>query len=92
MYDDEYEFIYDDEDSRNYEEFDDTEEVMEERIEEIRGTIKSGTCPECGGKNTMKYKGNICFICSKCKLAWAEDIYYKWILGYPIIFDDGKVY
>lgn len=86
---DEYDDIYDYdiEDSRNYEELDENEDP-EDAIERLRGTIARGNCIYCGGKLTMTYEGNICFVCSKCKKSVYEDIYYRWIAGYPVEFED----
>lgn len=75
---------YDEEDSRNYEEFDDTEDAMDEAIARLRGTISVGDCMECGAKDAMKYEGNVCFVCSKCKMAVHENLYYLWTAGFPI--------
>lgn len=51
---DEYDVIYDDEDSRNYEELDENED-HEEVIERLRGTIGRGDCLYCNGKNTIYF-------------------------------------
>ena len=85
---DEYDRIYDyDEDSRNYEELDESED-SEEIIERLRGNIGRGDCLYCDGKNTMEYEGFVCFICSKCGKSVHEDIYYRWAAGYPVEFED----
>lgn len=81
---DEYEEIY--EDDHEYEELDESEDV-EEVIEKLRGTIKSGDCLLCHGKNTMHYEGN-CFVCSKCNEAVSENMYYRWAAGYPVDLTD----
>jgi hypothetical protein len=86
---DEYDIIYnyDIEDSRNYEELYEDEDP-EEVIERLRGTIASGDCVYCGGKNTMEYVGDICFVCSKCGMSVHEDVYYRWAAGYDLEFED----
>lgn len=88
-FNDEYKEIYtpDDEDSRSYEEVNENEEP-EDIIKRLKGTIKSGDCLYCGGKNTMTYEGNICFVCSKCKKSTHENIYYLWAAGHPVEIDD----
>ena len=86
---DEYDDIY-----NNFDE--ESEEILEEpeydnmydEINNIRGTIQRGTCMFCGEENAMKYEGNVCFICSKCNEAVTEDIYYQWLLGYDMEFED----
>lgn len=84
---DEYDDIYgyDEEDSRNYEEFSEGEDI-DEIVENLRGTIPRGDCMLCGGKMTMEYVGGICFQCSKCGQGVHEDIYYRWVAG--VDFDD----
>ena len=84
-YDDIYD--YDIEDSRLYEEFDENESI-EDRIEELRGTIGRGDCLYCGAKNAMIYEENICFICNKCGKSVHEDIYYRWAAGEEIDLKD----
>lgn len=86
---DEYDIIYnyDDEDSRRYEELDENDDP-EEVIEKLRNTIGRGDCIYCDAKDGMEYEGNICFICSSCGRSVHEDIYYRWIAGYPIEFED----
>lgn len=86
---DEYDLIYDYdiEDSRLYEELDENEDLYE-IIEILRGTIGRGDCVYCNSKNSMEYEGHVCFICSKCGKSVHEDIYYRWIAGYPIEFED----
>lgn len=81
MYDD----IYDDE-LDEYEEFDENES-MEDAIERLKGTIASGDCIYCGGRNTMEYEGNICFICSKCGRSIHENLYYIWAAGFDVELD-----
>lgn len=71
---DEYDIIYDEE----------TGESPEDAIERLRGTISKGDCLYCNGKHTMKYTGDICFVCSECGQSVHEDIYYLWAAGYPI--------
>lgn len=86
---DEYDVLYnyDPEDSRNYTDLDENEDP-EDAIEELRGTIGRGDCMFCDGKQTMEYEGQVCFICSTCGKAVHEDLYYRWLLGYPITFED----
>lgn len=86
---DSYEDIYDYdvEDNTRYEELDENEDV-EDIIKKIRGTIGRGDCIYCGAKNAMEYVGDICFVCSKCKKSVHEDIYYRWIAGEEITFED----
>lgn len=90
---DEYEEIYDngDDNGIDYSDLDENEDP-EEAIEEIRGTIESGDCIYCNGRNTMKYDGSICFVCSKCRRSTHEDIYYRWVAGYSIEFEGDKFY
>ena len=61
---------------------------IEDAIEELRGNVGRGPCIYCGGKNTMTYEGDICFICSKCNMGVHEDIYYRWLAGETIEFED----
>lgn len=84
----EYERIYEliNDNDLNY---DDNAEL---EIEKLRGMISSGDCMYCGAKNAMKYEGKICFICSECKNSAHENIYYRWIAGYPIETDDYDEY
>ena len=86
---DEYDRIYDydSEDSRMYEELNENEDP-EEAVERLRNTIGRSDCIYCGGKNAMEYEGYICFICKDCGRSVHEDIYYRWIAGYPIDFED----
>ena len=88
---DEYDYIYDPDDME-YSEYDDEEDI-ESEIDSLRGTISSGDCIYCHGKNTMTFAGN-CFVCSKCGNSINEDSYYRWAAGYPIeIVDDlGRPY
>ena len=82
---DDYRYIYDEEDGRNYAELSENEyDDPEDIIEEMKGTIASGDCIYCGAKNAMKYEGNICFVCSKCGRSTHENIYYLWAAGYDI--------
>lgn len=83
-YDDVY---YDEEDGRMWEDLDENEDP-DDVVESLRGTIERGDCIYCGGKLTMTHEGNVCFICSKCGKAVDEDIYYRWIAGYPVEFED----
>lgn len=84
---DEYDIIYDFEDSRIFEELNECEDE-EDAIEHLRGTIVKGKCiyPDCQGE--MIYVGNICFVCSMCGRSVHEDIYYRWAAGYTIEFED----
>lgn len=84
----EYEDIYDYdiEDNTVYEEL--NEDDLDDIIEELRHTIGQGDCLYCGEKLAMKYEGQICFICSSCGKSVHEDIYYRWIAGYPIETED----
>lgn len=85
----EYEDIYDYDikDNAEYEElFED--ETEEEVIERLKDTIGQGDCLYCGAKLAMKYEGQICFICSSCGKSVHEDIYYRWIAGYPVEIED----
>lgn len=66
----------------------DENEDVDAAIEKLRGTIQSGDCLYCNGKNTMKYDGYICFICDKCKMSMHEDMYYRWAAGYPVEFEE----
>lgn len=86
---DEYDRIYnyDDEDSRNYEELDENEDI-EDIIESLRDTIGRGDCIYCGASNAMEYEGNICFICSKCGKSVHEDLYYRWAAGDSVVLED----
>lgn len=86
---DNYEDIYDYdiEDNTRYEELDENEDI-EDVIERIRGTIGRGDCLYCGAKNGMIYTGNICFVCNECNKSVHEDIYYRWIAGEEIQFED----
>ena len=86
---DEYDIIYnyDAEDSRCCEDLDENEDP-EEVIDKLRNTIGRGDCIYCDAKNGMEYVGNICFICSKCGKSVHEDVYYRWLAGYPIEFED----
>ena len=67
-------YDYDIEDSRNYEEF-----TEDENLESMRGTIGRGDCMLCGAHNSMHYEGNICFVCSECGESVHEDMYYRWL-------------
>ena len=86
---DEYDRIYnyDSEDSRNYEELDENEDI-EDTIEKIKNTIGRGDCLYCGGEDSMEYEGHICFICSICGKSVHEDIYYRWAAGGSIELED----
>lgn len=86
---DDYEDIYgyDIEDNTRYEELDENEDI-EVTINKLRGTVGRGDCLYCGGKNAMIYTGDICFVCDKCDKSVHEDIYYRWIAGEEIVFDD----
>ncbi|MCM1225674.1 MAG: hypothetical protein NC548_65650 [Lachnospiraceae bacterium] len=87
----EYRNIYDEEDSRNYEEFTESEyETPEDIIAEMKGTIASGDCIYCGAKMGMKYEGDICFICSECGRSTHENIYYLWAAGYDVYLDNDE--
>ena len=86
---DEYDRIYgwDEENPKNYEDL--SEEVdLDELIEELRGTIGRGTCLYCGKPNAMVYEGNVCFICEECGKSTHENIYYRWLAGGSIEFED----
>lgn len=72
-------YDYDIEDSRNYEELDENEDV-ENKIDRIRGTIGRGDCMLCGAIDAMRYEGGVCFVCSKCGESVHEDIYYRWLV------------
>ncbi len=74
---DEYDDLYDDSNDKIY-----------EMIEMLRGTIERGDCLYCGGKLSMEYTGNVCFICSKCAKSVHEDVYYAWAAGYDISPDE----
>ena len=89
MKSDKYEDIYNYaiEDEMKYEELDENEDI-DDIIERLRGTIGRGDCIYCGGKNSMIYEGNICFICNKCGKSVHEDIYYRWIAGEVIEFEE----
>ena len=84
---DEYDIIYDFEDSRVFEELNEYEDE-EDAIEQLRGTISKGDCiyPGCSGE--MVYVGHICFVCSTCGKSVHEDVYYRWAAGYTIEFED----
>lgn len=86
---DEYNNIYnyDVEDNMNYEELNENE-TEEEAVERLKHAIGRGDCLYCGGKLTMEYKGNICFICSVCGKSIHEDLYYRWAAGYDIEIED----
>lgn len=86
---DEYDrlYDYDAEDSRNYEELDENEDI-EDIIEELRDTVGRGDCIYCHASNAMEYEGHICFICKQCGRSVHEDIYYRWIAGDSIEFED----
>lgn len=86
---DEYDNIYgwDEDDPRNYEDLSEEDDI-EEKIEELKGTIGRGTCLYCGKKNAMHYEGNICFVCSNCGKSVHEDIYYRWLAGGTIETED----
>lgn len=73
--DNEYDVIYD-------------YDIEDNTSEELRGNIGRGDCLYCGGKLTMEYVGDICFICSKCGKSVHEDIYYRWAAGYNIEIED----
>ena len=66
----------------------DIEDEIEESVVELKGTIGRGDCLYCKGKHTMKYEGNICFICSNCGKSIYEDLYYRWIAGYEVKTED----
>lgn len=85
---DEYDRIYNynSEDGMEYEELDENEDP-EDVIDRIRGTVGRGDCIYCSAKNAMEYDGHICFICSACGKSTHEDIYYRWVAGYPIEFE-----
>lgn len=76
----EYEYIYDNDG--------DLEDYYENVANELRGTIGRGDCIYCGGKNTMCYEGHICFICTKCRNSIHEDLYYRWLAGGTIEFEE----
>lgn len=80
-------YSYDIEDNASYEELDENEDI-EDTIEKIRGSIGRGDCVYCGSKHAMEYVGNICFVCSKCEKSVHEDIYYRWVAGEEIKFED----
>lgn len=86
---DEYDIIYnyDNEDSRRYEELDENADP-EEVVDKLRATIGRGDCIYCDAKDGMEYEGHICFICSSCGRSVHEDVYYRWLAGYPIEFED----
>ena len=85
----EYEVIYDfeDDDSRNYEELSENE-TPEEFIERFRDSIGRGDCMFCHAENGMIHEGPTCFICEHCGRAVHEDVYYRWVAGYPVEFED----
>ncbi len=68
---------------------DEQEAIIDQEVEALRGTIASGDCIYCGARNTMKYEGDICFICSHCGRSIHEDLYYRWAAGYEVIMDDS---
>ena len=76
-------YDFEEDDSRNYEEF-----GTEDTSDKLRGRIKKGTCLYCGAKNGMIYDGGSCFICNKCQNSVSEDIYYEWASGQNIEFED----
>lgn len=89
IFDDEYDFIYDNGDDSGIDYSDLSEnEDPEDVIDSLRGTIGRGDCIYCDSKDSMEYDGFVCFICSHCGKSVHEDIYYRWAAGYPIDFDD----
>ena len=84
-----YDDVYDEDDQGYYEDFD-TSEDPEEVIEKMRGTVVKGDCIYCGGKHTMSYEGDVCFVCSECKKSIHEDLYYLWLAGYNIDLEDNE--
>ena len=85
---DDYSDVYDD---FSFDPSDPDIDDSEDEIERLRGNIKSGDCVYCGARNKMKYFGN-CFICTKCKMAIDEELYYRWAAGYDIDVDDDDYY
>lgn len=61
---------------------------LDDILEELRGNIGRGDCIYCGAKNGMKYEGYICFICSECGRSIHEELYYRWLAGETIEFED----
>lgn len=61
---------------------------LDDILEELRGNIGRGDCIYCGAKNGMKYEGFICFICSECDRSIHEELYYRWLAGETIEFED----
>lgn len=85
----EYEVIYDfeDDDSRNYEELDENESV-EDAVERIKNSYGRGDCMFCGTVNGMIRENTMCLICESCGRAVHEDIYFRWLAGYDVEFED----
>lgn len=61
---------------------------IEEAIEDLRGNVGRGACIYCYAPNAMTYEGHVCFICNVCGRSVHEDIYYRWLAGDDIEFDD----
>lgn len=64
------------------------EDFYFQAAKELRGTIERGDCIYCDGENTMYYEGDICFICTACRNSIHEDLYYRWIAGGTIEFEE----
>lgn len=64
------------------------EEYYFKIVNELRGMVIRGDCMYCGAKNGMVYEGDICFICSNCEMGVHEDLYYRWLAGDTIEFEE----
>lgn len=67
----------------------DDDETMDDKIDEIRGTIDKGDCLWCHKHNGMKYHPEGYFFCDACEMMCDEDTYYMWHLGYDVTATDG---
>ena len=50
----------------------------ETTLSKVRGKLKEGPCPHCGG--VMKFDGE-CFFCDSCNLVLDEELYYRIYTG-----------
>ena len=64
------------------------EGYFEQMANEMRGTVIRGDCIYCRGKNTMYYEGDICFVCTRWRNSIHEDLYYRWLAGGTIEFEE----
>ena len=56
------------------------DKTEDELLDEVRGNVTSGTCPNCGGDNTLVCEGAF-FHCTQCDFIIGAEDYYRMLVG-----------